>query len=79
MMPLITITCILFKNTQDVDQDLSLKLAKVKYSLMQDLKLDGGMGSPAVDKALTWLLNEHWEKGEGHLDRLLKTLVADLA
>lgn len=29
-------------------------------------------------ETLTWLLNKHWEKAERHLDRLLKTLVADL-
>ena len=29
-------------------------------------------------ETLTWLLNKHWEKAEGHLDRLLETLVTDL-
>lgn len=36
------------------------------------------MDSQKVCETLTWLLNKHWEKAEGHLDRLLKTLVTDL-
>lgn len=29
-------------------------------------------------ETLTWMLDEHWKKAEGNLDRLLKTLVTDL-
>lgn len=36
------------------------------------------MVTQGVDKTLTWLLNKHREKAEGHLDRLLKTLVTYL-